>query len=261
MARTLIFYPGGKGRAVEQISAHLPRGLTDICSPFLGGASLELAWAREGIRVFGADIFAPLINFWICALNWPGELADRVQTYFPLTRERFYALQKGYSGLGLSMSMISTIPNMEQAAVFFALNRASFSGLTFSGGMRKNEKHTRFTQSAIDRLRYFRARMACFSSCADWRSTLNNYPGMFLYLDPPYFGDYKLYGHRGDLSTAFDHDALACALRKRDGWMLSYNDCEEVRELYRGYRFASIDVLYTMRRKWVTNREVLILAC
>ena len=59
-------YPGGKSRAVKQVLALLPRGLDLLCSPFLGGASIELACAGRGIAVRGYDSFQPLVAFWQC---------------------------------------------------------------------------------------------------------------------------------------------------------------------------------------------------
>ena len=52
-------YPGGKSRAVKQVLALLPSGLDLLCSPFLGGASIELACAGRGIAVRGMIVFSP----------------------------------------------------------------------------------------------------------------------------------------------------------------------------------------------------------
>lgn len=79
--------------------------------------------------------------------------------------------------------------DLNRAAVFFVLNRSSFSGITLSGGM--SPGHPRFTESAIQRLREFRAPNLTVDS-ADFKDTLSRFPNDFLYLDPPYANGERL---------------------------------------------------------------------
>ncbi len=62
----------------------------------------------------------------------------------------------------------------------------------------------------------------------------------FLYCDPPYLINKKLYGHRGNKHNSFDHQALAEFLIKRQGWVLFYNDCVDVRNLYKGHTIFNL---------------------
>ncbi len=221
--RSLLRYPGGKTRAVKTIRKYIPKGVNQLCAPFLGGASVELSCAADGIVVYGADAFEPLINFWQHAQAHSLPLSEQVRKYYPLSREKFYNLQKTLS---------SVSDPVERAAIFYVLNRSSFSGATLSGGM--SPGHPRFTPSAIDRLRDFRADNIIFS-CADFEDSLEAHADKFLYLDPPYANGERLYGHKGDMHDGFDHERLASHLKKRDGWILSYNDHPVVRHLYREY--------------------------
>src|SRR5438093_988787 len=93
--RSPLRYPGGKNRAVRSIYACIPANETILCSPFLGGASIELACTTR-MKVFGSDIFEPLIAFWRNILTHPELLAERVKCYYPLSRTDFYDLQKSY---------------------------------------------------------------------------------------------------------------------------------------------------------------------
>jgi len=68
-----------------------------------------------------------------------------------------------------------------------------------------------------------------------------------------------LYGLRGDTHRGFDHKALAELLNKRDRWILSYNDCQEIRELYKNNPILSIEWLYGMSKNKQSN-EVLVLS-
>ena len=67
--------PGGKTRAVKHILPHFPEDMKELCSPFLGGGSIELALASKGVQVYGYDAFEPLIWFWRTLLERPDALA------------------------------------------------------------------------------------------------------------------------------------------------------------------------------------------
>ncbi|MDA8215915.1 MAG: DNA adenine methylase [Nitrospiraceae bacterium] len=62
--KSLLRYPGGKSKAIDIICKLIPEGTTELCSPFFGGGSVELACTSKGIRVYGYDIFEPLVEFW-----------------------------------------------------------------------------------------------------------------------------------------------------------------------------------------------------
>jgi len=82
MPKTPLRYPGGKSRAVETIMPYI-RDLDcgELCSPFLGGGSIELQCAEEGMVVHGYDLFQPLVWFWEALLSNPQKLYKRVRTY------------------------------------------------------------------------------------------------------------------------------------------------------------------------------------
>ena len=133
---------------------------------------MELALAAMGWRVNGYDLFQPLVDFWQVALTDAPSLADAVMKYLPLEKRMFHSLQK------------TRFPTkLERAAAFFVLNRSSFSGSTMSGGM--SPGHERFSESAIQRLRNFRA-VNLWVERADFRKSIPNHPNDLLFLDPPY---------------------------------------------------------------------------
>jgi DNA adenine methylase len=238
-------YPGGKARAVDIMLALMPSDIQTLVAPFLGGGSVEIAAAHCGLRVYGYDIFSPLVDFWQEILTDPDQLADHVEAYYPLSKERFYQLQR------------STFSNrLESATVFYVLNRSSFSGSTLSGGM--SPGHPRFTLSAIEYLRAFRCPNMTVEE-KDFQQTLTEHPDDFLYLDPPYMISSTLYGKKGNTHRDFDHSALNDMLRTRDRWILSYNDCPDIRRLYKGYRCLTPRWKYGMSSD-KDSRELLILS-
>lgn len=244
--RSPLRYPGGKSRAIDVIRAYFPKGVTELLSPFLGGGSIELTLAQEGVRVHGYDSFAPLVDFWQQLLAQPDELADLVEAYFPLEKSAFYELQKQQQNLPTAI---------ERGAAFYVLNRASFSGSTLSGGM--SPQHPRFTQSSIDRIRHFRNPNLTVH-CADFKASLQQHPHLFAYLDPPYLIKNALYGKKGNTHRGFDHEGLAEILTKRRNWILSYNDSEEIRDFYRNFEIVTPEWKYGMSKN-KKSKEVLVL--
>ena len=248
MVRSPLRYPGGKSRAVNTILDMLPYGITDLCAPFVGGGSIELAAAStKGIQVHAYDAFPPLVDFWQCALSNSLKLADMVRKYHPLSKTRFYSLQRTFSEL---------TDKQEIATVFFVLNRASYSGTSLSGGM--SPGHPRFTDSCIEKLGKFK--VGNFRvEMADFHDSIRKHRDDFMYLDPPYMNGGSLYGNRGDQHTDFNHTGLADLLKERDGWLLSYNDCQSVRQLYEGYKIIEPEWTYGMSND-KSSKEVLIMS-
>ena len=243
--RSPLRYPGGKTRGIEFITQFFPENLDKLLSPFFGGGSIELSVAAKGVLVYGYDIFSPLVEFWQCLLTEPNELANEVANHYPLAKEKFYKLQH-------TQTRFKT--KLERAAVYYVLNRSSFSGATLSGGM--SPDHPRFTLTSIERLRnYFNPNIQVLE--ADFKASLENHPYTFAYLDPPYLIKSSLYGKKGNAHKDFDHEALADILKRREHWILSYNDCEEIRTLYEGFHILTPNWKYGMSNNKL-SKEVLI---
>ena len=192
----------------------------------------------------------PVVDFWQVAIRDPEKLAESVSKHHKeFTKEKFSNLQKAYE---------KERSKIERAAIFFVLNRSSFNGTTLSGGMTPG--HPRFTKSCIERLRQSKLKNLSVNY-ADFSVSIKNNPNTFLYLDPPYANDKKLYGKWGDMHVNFNdgqHEKLAEILKKRAGWLLSYNDCQKIRKLYKDYEFITPSWAYGMNINKLSS-EVLIL--
>jgi DNA adenine methylase len=239
-------YPGGKNRAIKSILSLIPEDETTLCSPFLGGASIELACTTR-MTVYGSDIFEPLTDFWKSLITHKEELINIVKSYFPLEKKEFYKLQK---------KLLHIKDPIERGAAFFVLNRSSFSGTTMSGGM--SPGHPRFTISSIDRLKHFNVKNFYVENL-DYKETINKHKDAFCYLDPPYLNGQALYGVKGNTHKDFDHEELAKILQDKERWIMSYNDCQEIRDLYSSFTIISIEWVYGMSKNKSSN-EILILS-
>lgn len=232
--KSLLRYPGGKTRAIKVLDKYIPDDAKDICSPFFGGGSFEFHLISKGCNVVAGDIYKPLVSFWNKMMERPDLVADLVQSKFPLEKQDFYQMQKDLAG---------EKNEMLQAVYFYVLNRASYSGTTSSGGM--SPGHPRFTQSQIDKLRNWYCDDLSIEQIS-FEDIIAQNKERFFYLDPPYYIANFLYGNKGNTHKGFDHTLLRDCLLTIDNWVLSYNDCEEVRELYKDFTIHKADWSYGM---------------
>ena len=81
------------------------------------------------------------------------------------------------------------------------------------------------------------------------------------YVDPPYVGTENYY-KTADGFTTSDHQNLAQILKSvKAKFMLSYNDCEIVRDLYAGLNIKELEVSYSLNNavERKTSGELLIM--
>lgn len=273
-------YPGGKSRAVAVIAEKyiIPNLSTNqkICSPFFGGGSIELYLADvKKKEVIGYDGFGPLVDFWKVLKKNPKGLARHVAKYNKLgkterAKQSFPGLKKEFRKKSKQYSQV------KRAAVFYVLNRTSYSGTTLSGGMAIDleGKHwykkinPRFNTDSIRRLEKFSVENFTVNKM-DFRKSIPKNKDALIYADPPYFIEKKglFYGDNGDKSFAReDHEDLAKILNgiKNKKWILSYNNDEYIKNLYPKRRIEEVRWSYGMSdvksRKKKHSSEILILS-
>jgi DNA adenine methylase len=263
--KTPLRYPGGKSRAVKHILPHIPEDVERLCSPFFGGGSLELAIADRGTEVRGYDKMKQLVWFWqaLCADN--NKLADEVNSL----REQYTTrsdetvtgcAKKSFHQYREDLKTESFMFSYERAAKYYAINRASFSGATFSGGWSELASYVRFTDSSVQRLRDFEAKNFRVDY-ADFEDAIGYHSKAFLYLDPPYMlkgSQNSLYGVDGNLHDSFDHERLHSLLTKRAGWVMSYNDCDEIRDMYCEQEIVDTAWSYGMNKSKESSEIIII---
>ena len=133
-SKSLLRYPGGKSRGAKQIFEFIPADTKEICSPFFGGGSVELMCANNGMRVYGYDKFLPLVDFWNCLIKKPDELVQLVAGWWStgtngLSEE--FEERKEYQKLKAEL-LSPKLSQLERAALFYVINRTSFSGSALS---------------------------------------------------------------------------------------------------------------------------------
>lgn len=244
MIKTPLRYPGGKSRALETILALVPN-FSEFREPFLGGGSVFLAMKQKypKKKFWINDLYKELYHFWVNLRDNNSLLIKGVQTIKD-TKKDGKLLHK-------ELRETETEDSLEKAIRFFVLNRITFSGTIESGGYSQGAFEARFTQSSIDRLSYLEGVMRGTKiTNMDYEYVIKEEgEDIFIFLDPPYFSATKsrLYGKKGCLHTLFDHEKFAEVMKStRHQWMITYDDCPKVKELFSFAFIRSWEMQYGM---------------
>lgn len=244
-------YAGGKSLAVGYVIEHLPTDINRLVSPFIGGASVEIACAKElGIQVIGYDVFDILTNYWKVQLRSPVELAERISNWEP-TKQTYKAvkdrLKKHWDGTDL-------IDDKVDLAAHYWFNHNLSYGPGFLGWMSSIYENPNRFQRLLDKVRKFRCPNLKVEH-GSFEHTLLNFKDDFLYCDPPYYleGDSRMF--RGIYPqrnfpvhhNGFRHSQLRDILQNhRGGFILSYNDCQTIRDWYSNFKIIEVEWQYTL---------------
>jgi DNA adenine methylase len=254
MSKTLLRYPGGKAKAIKVLEQYIPENTTKIVSPFFGGGSLEFHLASKGIEVQGFDVFKPVVNFWRAVKHDKQKLVEEIRKLVPVDKEKFRYLQTLLKHRNDSLFIL----DYEAAAIFFVLNRCSFSGTTLAGGYSIQAAEGRLTESSIQRVLDFNSYNVHVDS-KSFEEVIASTDSL-LFCDPPYYLGKKsnLYGNNGEDHRNFDHELLHRQLSNKNNWILCYNNDPYIQELYKGYKIVEPSWNYGMSSD-KSSKEILIL--
>ena len=267
--KTPIRYAGGKSRAYDFISSYIPFWPRPkrIISPFMGGGSLEVKWAHEmGIQVEAFDVFDVLTNYWQHQIHHPKRLYDILKGLEP-TKEQYDEIKDILLHWDKVQNMFkdwktdyydrkSEPLDDELGAAYYWFNHNLSYGPMFLGWFSSIYlKKESLYENSIERVRDFNCpNLSVKQSSFD--KVIPNYKKDFIYADPPYYmeksEDNKMFKAIYPNSNFalhhihFDHELLRDQLHSHEGkFLLSYNDCEWVRENYKGFKFKTPEWAYS----------------
>lgn len=141
--------------------------------------------------------------------------------------------------------------NLRRAALFLKLLRYSYSSSCKSFSCQPFS-----IRSLFGLVQEFSRRMdSVIIENQDFEVLIKHYdrPDAFIYCDPPYYTSEYVYecGFTWEDHVRL-HDALASASGK---WLVSYNDCPEIRELYHGYEIFDFSRIHNMVQKYEAGKE------
>lgn len=254
-------YPGGKTRLAKQIADKIGDDFDEYREPMVGGGAVffEL-WNRFGRQkqYWLNDVNQDLFYFWYSVKHHPVQLTSIIrsikQDYEGKGRELFQFMQEGRIPFNCVWA---------RGARYFILNRISFSGAVDSAGYSQDAFEKRFTESSIERIMDASRAMAYVNLSGEDYANLVYYPNgekIMLYADPPYYSnkDSRLYGKKGELHLEFDHERLYRGMMIcQHRWLLSYDDCPEIRKMYQHHEISEVSAGYSWRTT-TTKTELLI---
>jgi len=255
-------YAGGKSKAVGLILEQLPKLKNKrIISPFFGGGSFELCISQQlNIEVIGYDVFEMLTNFWNVLINNKEEFINELikfeinETEFTRNRhillnywnkikpkDLIYKTKKIIELTDYEKSMLDN--NKILQAVYYYYNMTLCYGPMFLGWPSSNEiKKEKFIRK-IEKLKELSLKNISVT-CDTFENVIKNHSDDFLFLDPPYYlgGDSKMFkGMYPNCNFAihhnnFPHHTLLELLKNhKGGFLLTYNNCKEICEMYKDY--------------------------
>ena len=259
----VLRYPGGKTRACKILDSIIQdhydiSEFKILISPFFGGGSFEFFINKKyKLKVIGNDKFKPLYTFWDITKNENDKLRSKLQNRLnKVSKERFQKYRD---------KIMDEENELYQAYMYFIINRCSFSGATLSGGFSLESSQKRFTQSCIDRVRDlnlddFKFYNLDFSDFLDHESIYNSRKKMLIFLDPPYYLEKasKLYGKNGDMHENFDHVGLFDSIKNKKNWIMTYNNCDYIRDLYKDFTILDASWSYGMNKSKESSEIVII---
>lgn len=244
--RTPFGWVGGKALLAKEIIPLMPEHSRYV--EVFGGA-LSVFYQKEPSKIEVVnDINSDLINLHRIIRNRPASLQAEMNSLFR-SREIFYDIKNG---------RLRPKNDIQKAAFYFYLLTTSFGskGDTFAMGKSRRGKsihrdfytHSkRLKRTLIENLSYEKLIKEYDSS-----ETL-------FYVDPPYVGTENYYKMINGFAMR-EHENLAKTLKQISGqFMLSYNDCEVVRDLYKDFKFKELKVNYSLNAKSRYDRSELLI--
>ena len=224
---SFISWIGGKKLLRRQILEQFPDpGTFDRYIEVFGGAAW-IMFAKEQhakLEVYN-DVNGQLVNLFRVVKYHPEALQKELE-WLLMSREQFFN----------AIQQVRGLTDIQRAAHFFIAIKCSFGTGCRSFGVRplNLENAVDFLRTASKRLQYV------VIENVDFEQLLKTYdrPDALFYLDPPYYEAEKYYPDRFQPE---DHARMRQALgRLRGRFILSYNDCPKIRELYQDYKIIEV---------------------
>jgi DNA adenine methylase len=242
---SLFRYPGGKSKLSAKILSKInPK--KEYREPFFGGGAigLEVMKKYSHIKYWINDVDVGIYSIWNAVWENPDELIDLIKSFVPSV-DKFYEFQD---------YLDNPVAGVETGFKKLAIHQISYSGLGIKsggplGGKSQKSKYKidcRWSPEYLEK--QIRVIHALFQSvdlkitCVDYKNLIDG--DAFIYLDPTYYvkGN-DLYQHG---FSEEDHGQLAELLKKKNNWLLSYDDCPEIIRLYSWAKIEEMKLNYSI---------------
>lgn len=236
---SFISWIGGKKLLRNKIVEQFPETMDRYIEVFGGAGWVLFAKDKHAPMEVYNDVNSNLVNLYRCVKYHPEALQKELDGIF-MSRELFFDAIQEVRGL----------TDIQRAARFFVAIKESFGASLDSFGIR-----ARNMKAAVDFLTVASGRLTTVViENLDFAHLIKTYdrPGALFYCDPPYYDAEKYYPDRFQPE---DHIRLRDTLDHIKGrYVISYNDCPEIRELYSQYRVIEVDRMDNLANKIAARR-------
>lgn len=211
-----------------------------IAEPFAGGAgaSISLLYMEETERIYLNDADPAIFDFWWTLTNRPTPFITQIERV-ELTMDEWRRQRTAYCST-------APISRLKRGFAAFYLNRCNRSGIIINGGPiggvdQKGEWKidARFNrqnlQTRCKKVAEYADRISV--SCLDGIEFVKSLDAdsTLFFIDPPYFNKGSLL-YLNLLNDDY-HAELAARLKSMNdaAWVVTYDDCPEIRSLYEGW--------------------------
>lgn len=253
--KTPLRFPGGKTKLYNYVTKSMweqsPKCTTYI-EPFAGGAgiAMKLLLGKEVEHIIINDIDRSIYSIWKLILSDNDELASFIQSV-PLTIDEWRKQKE-------IVTHKTDYDDCELGLASFFMNRTNVSGIISGGpigGTRQNGKYkidARFNRDGLLRkikeIKKEKSRVRLYNmDAAKLIETVIkkiDASSSFVYFDPPYVNKGPLLYENSYKKE--DHENLAAQIQKLNRpWLVTYDDCEFIRNLYRNQAIEQIEISYS----------------
>jgi DNA adenine methylase len=234
---------GGKSLLKKEIVNRFPDKIGRYIEVFGGAGWVLFHKDRHAAMEVYNDANSDLVNLYRCVKHHCPELL-RELSWMLNSREFFLDFREQYNTRGLT--------DIQRAARFFILLKTSYGSDVRSYGCVKKNIH-----NAVQYLTDIEKRLSTVViEHKDFKDLIKLYDraDALIYLDPPYYGTEKYYQAQFDLE---DHIRLNNVLKNVKGrFILSYNDCEFIRELYKDYSIEEVSRQHNLKSRCAEGDKV-----
>ena len=246
-------YPGGKAKLYDFVRsiiiANNLSGETYI-EPFAGGAGLAIKLLLEGdVKKIVLNDFDPAVFcFWDTVVHHPQNLISYISTV-SISMSEWERQHEVY------LNQSQHTPDEVAKSVLF-LNRTNVSGVITGGVIGGKKQEGQYKLDARFNRHELISKITSIANCSEkidlynldasvfLKTVLPHYYKVLINFDPPYVEKGgQLYKNS---FTTEDHKALRdCIANCKRKWIVTYDMCDEVAELYKKFRGGTIETYYS----------------
>ena len=224
--KSFIPWVGGKSLLAKEITSLFPDNIDRYIEVFGGGGSVLFCKEKHADLEVYNDFSSCLVNLFRCAKYHREELQREISGYFN-SREMFEDIKERIKMRGFT--------DIQRAAMFFVQIKISYGANLRTFGCNNRNPAPDYLTEVEKRLEQV------VIENKDFENLIKVYDRLeaLFYCDPPY---HKTENYYDAMFTKNDHERLKAVLSEiRGHFILSYNDDEYIRELYKGFEIITVE--------------------